>query len=236
MKYAFVDSRIKDIEKFNLEKLDCKVICCPTTNLVYEAICGHPDILMHILNSKDILIHKDMDPSFEVLIKELGFNVIYSSCHLKNSYPGDIILNAINTTTLFLHKLSSTDKTLLKFVEGKKKLNIKQGYSKCSTVILNDNLFITSDKNICETLVNEKKEVLLLPPGDIKLPGLNYGFIGGTCGMIDPHTIVFYGNLKHYKFSPLLLNFLYKNDIKPIFLSDEPLIDRGSIFFVNSPL
>jgi len=74
---------------------------------------------------------------------------------------------------------------------------------------------------------------LLLPPGDIELPGLNYGFIGGSCGLLDEKYLVFYGNLKNYKYGSEVLAFLDKYNITPIYLSDSNLIDRGSIFFLD---
>ena len=51
----------------------------------------------------------------------------------------------------------------------------------------------------------ENIDVLLLPPGDIILPGLNYGFIGGGCGLIEEGLLAFYGHLD---------NYLYRNEVK----------------------
>ncbi len=234
MKYAFVDFRISSLEQSNLEKLGCDVIVCPPSFLLYKAICGHPDILLHFIDSKNIVLHRDIENNFKAKLSDMGFITSLSKSSLCNNYPKDIILNAVNTKDLFVHNLKYTDETLLNSI-SQKKISVNQGYTKCSTVILNDNLFITSDKTIYEALINEKKEVLLLPPGHISLPGLNYGFIGGTCGMFNDNTLVLYGNLNKYYYGELVLDFLYKNNISPIFLNNDTLIDRGSIFFLDSP-
>lgn len=233
MKYAFVDYRISDEEFNNLSKLNCNIIKCEPSNKLYDAICGHPDILIHFIDKSKIIIHKDTSKEFEEMLINLNFEVIRSINSISDKYPNDIILNAINTTSSFIHNLKYTDPVLLKEVVNKKAINVNQGYSKCSTVVINDSAFITSDKSIYSALKSNNYDVLLLEPGNISLPGLNYGFIGGTCGMLDSNTIVFYGSLEKHPQYLEIKNFLSKYEITPIYLSNETLIDRGSIFFTD---
>lgn len=231
LKYAFVDYRISKEEKYNLESLGCTVIVCPPFPLLYEAISGHPDILIHLINNKKIIVHKDIDFNFIQLLKNLNLEVHYSLDSLKATYPYDIILNAVNLKDYFIHNLKFTDKNLLSNLSKKKLINVNQGYTKCSTAVIKNNAIITSDNSIYQALKSEPIDVLLLPAGDILLPGLNYGFIGGTCGRIDDK-IVFYGTLEKYKYGDLVLDFLKKHQMTPFYLSDNPLIDRGSILFL----
>ncbi|EQB90191.1 hypothetical protein J2Z44_001745 [Clostridium punense] len=231
MKYAFVDYRISKEEKYNLESLDCTVIVCPPSPLLYEAISGHPDILIHLINNKNVIVHKDIDLNFIQLLKNLNLEVQYSLNSLKEAYPYDIILNAVNLKDYFIHNLKFTDKNLLNNSSKKKLINVNQGYTKCSTAVIKDDAIITSDNSIYQALKSEPIDVLLLPAGDIILPGLNYGFIGGTCGSIDDK-IVFYGTLEKYKYGDMVLDFLKKHQMTPFYLSDTPLIDRGSILFL----
>lgn len=231
LKYAFVDYRISKEEKSNLESLDCTVIVCPPSPLLYEAISGHPDILIHLLNNKKVIVHKDIDFNFIQLLKNLNLEVHYSIDSLKETYPYDIILNAVNLKDYFIHNLKFTDKNLLNNLGKKKLINVNQGYTKCSTAVIKDNAIITSDNSIYQALKSEPIDVLLLPAGDIILHGLNYGFIGGTCGSIDDK-VVFYGTLEKYKYGDMVLGFLKKHQMTPFYLSDTPLIDRGSILFL----
>jgi len=234
LKYAFVDYRISSEEIFNLTNLNCTIIPCEPSKDLYNAICGHPDILLHFVNDKKIIIHKETSINFEKKLHSLNFEVLRSNNALTSKYPGDIILNAVNTSSFFIHNINYTDKVLLKEVNNKNLITVKQGYTKCSTVVLSDKAFITSDITISNALSTLGCEVLLLPPGDITLPGLDYGFIGGTCGMLDSNTIVFYGNLDRYPHGATIKTFLEKHNISPIYLDDTPLIDRGSIFFLDA--
>lgn len=231
LKYAFVDYRISKEEKYNLESLGCTVITCPPSPLLYEAISGHPDILVHLISNKKVIVHKDIDFNFIQLLENLNLEIHYSLDALKDTYPYDIILNAVNLKDYFIHNLKFTDKNLLNNLSKKKLINVNQGYTKCSTAIIKDNAIITSDTSIYQALKNEPIDVLLLPSGDIILPGLDYGFIGGTCGKVDDK-IVFYGTLEKYKYGDLVLDFLKKHQMIPFYLSDTPLIDRGSILFL----
>ncbi|WP_251860950.1 DUF6873 family GME fold protein [Clostridium sp. Marseille-Q2269] len=233
MKIALVDSRISNEEKDNLEKKNIRVIGCPCSNVLYPAVCGHPDMLLNVIDNKNIVLHKDMNKNFVEYLGTLGINILKSAKSLQDKYPNDIILNALNLENIFMHKLNNTDPNLLSLVKHKKLLNINQGYSKCSTAVVSQNAIITNDLKIGEILKDNDIDILLLPPGDILLPGLDYGFIGGTCGLIDNNALAFYGNLTLYKYGDKVLKFLKKHNVKPVFLSNDKLIDRGSIFCID---
>jgi hypothetical protein len=233
LKYAFVDFRISHEEALTLKNLNCKVILCEPCSSLYPAICGHPDILMHFIDNNNVIIHKDSSLDFEKALKSLNLTVLRSNEFLTNKYPRDIILNAVNTSEFFMHNIKYTDQSLLEKIHHKTLISVSQGYAKCSTAVLSDKAFITSDIDIHKKLNIYGYDVLLLPPGDILLPGLNYGFIGGTCGMLDSKTIVFYGSLDLYSHGDLVKDFLNKHNITPIYLTHSPLIDRGSIFFLD---
>jgi len=234
MKYAIIDFRTTREEKCTLISLGFELLTCPPSKLLYEAVCGHPDMLLHIIDSKTIMVHKDMDENFVEKLKNLNFNVVFSMNNLKDTYPEDIILNSISISNLFIHNLKYTDSNLLNYMNNKVSINVKQGYTKCSTAVISKDAVMTSDKTIARALSNEDIDVLLLPPGDILLPGLNYGFIGGCCGLLDKSSLAFYGDLSYYTFGEKVINFLKKHDVKPIFLRKGKLIDRGSLFIVES--
>ncbi len=232
MKLAFVDYRINDEEEENLSKLQCSIIKCPPSPQLYEAICGHPDILLHLISKNKIIVHKDMDISFIEFLNSINLEVIFTENSLGFKYPSNISLNAINLENHFIHKMKHTDSNLMNELGNKKLVNVNQGYSKCSTAIISSSALITNDKSIYTALKNEPIDILLLPYGDIILPGLNYGFIGGTCGLTE-NNLVFFGSLTKYKYGDLILDFLEKHKVQPIFLSNKALTDRGSIFFLD---
>ena len=128
-----------------------------------------------------------------------------------------------------IHNLKFTDKKILDYCKDKKNIHVKQGYTKCSILPVQEKAIITNDKGIYNTLKNENFDVLLLPFGDIELSGFNYGFIGGVGGMISDNSMAFFGSLDNYIFGNEVKNFLYKYDVKPIYLNNTKLIDRGSL-------
>lgn len=229
MNYVFVSSKITEEEENNLIKLNINPIKVPPNFKLSTAVSDHPDMLLNIIYEKNILVHKDMDKSFTLFLSELGYNIHLSDKILKKEYPEDIILNGLNLKDIFIHRLDKTDPALLRLLGGKRLINSKQGYSKCSVAVLSENAFITSDDNMEKILASEGKKVLKLPYGDIILPGYNYGFIGGCCGLIGKNVMAFYGDLGFYKYGETVLDFLKENKIEANFLRKGKLIDRGSI-------
>ncbi|HCW53318.1 MAG TPA: hypothetical protein DG753_06195 [Clostridium sp.] len=230
--HAFVDYKISLEELKNLDKLNINTICVPKTSKVYEAINGHPDIQLNTLknNSSDqLIIHKDICDDFKKILNKNHIKYILSKSSLSNTYPGDIILNALILDNYFIHTLKHTDENLLKSQESKTLINVPQGYSKCSVLPVRENALITSDKGIVNSLKEYNFDILLIPPEDILLPSLNYGFIGGVGGMITDDRMAFFGELQHYRYGEEVKNFLYKYDVKPVFLRKGKLIDRGSL-------
>lgn len=231
--YAFVDYRITDEEIANLSKLNLEAIKIPKCNKIYDAINGHPDIQMNILRNStniDIIIHKDISEDFRNILEEKRIKYIVSEKSLESSYPYDIILNALILKDYFIHTLAYTDENLFNSQKSKININVPQGYTKCSVLPINEKALITSDKGIYKVLKEYDFDILLLPPGDILLPSLDYGFIGGTGGMISPDKIAFFGELDQYKYGNEIKNFLLKYGVTPIYLRKGKLIDRGSLF------
>lgn len=230
--HCFVDYRITKEELLNLSKLNINPILVPKCSHVYEAINGHPDIQLNILKNNldnQIIIQKDISENFKETLKSNNINYIVSQKSLESKYPKDIILNALILNNYFIHTLKYTDKNLLNSQSAKIHINVPQGYTKCSILPVRDNALITSDKGIFEVLKNYNFDILLLPSGDISLPSLNYGFIGGVGGMISSNKMAFFGDLDSYKWGDEIKKFLYKYDISPIALRKGKLIDRGSL-------
>lgn len=230
--HCFVDYRISAEELNALLQLKLNPILVPKCSKVYEAIDGHPDIQLNILknNSENkIIIQKDIPDSFKKILEANSINYILSKSSLSNTYPYDIILNSLILDNYFIHSLKYTDENLLKSQSLKVHINVPQGYTKCSILPIRENALITSDKGIFNILKNYNFDILLLPPGDILLPNLNYGFIGGVGGMISNNKMAFFGNLDYYKWGNEIKDFLSKYDVVPIYLRNGKLIDRGSL-------
>lgn len=230
--HCFIDYRVTKEELLNLSKLNLNPILVPKCNDVYDAINGHPDIQLNILKNKSsnkIIIQKNISQYFKEVLKANNINYIVSKKSLSNTYPGDIILNSLISENYFIHTLKYSDENLLKSQDSKMHINVPQGYTKCSILPVRDNALITNDKGIFNSLKNFNFDILLIPPGDILLPSLNYGFIGGVGGMISNDKMAFFGDLDSYTWGDEIKIFLFKYDVLPIALRKGKLIDRGSL-------
>lgn len=226
---CFVDYRTTEEEINSLKNLNYDVIKIPKDNNLYEAINGHTDIQLNILNRHTIIVNKNINLSFKELLKTKNINFIESDSTLSFKYPSNISLNAYITDNYLVHNLKFTDKKILDYCKNKKIIHVNQGYTKCSILPLREKAIITNDTGIYNKLKSENFDILLLPFGDIELSGFNYGFIGGVGGMISNDSMAFFGSLDNYAFGNEVKKFLYKYDIKPIYLSNTKLIDRGSL-------
>lgn len=230
--HCFIDYRATKEELNTLHKLNINPILIPKSKDLYEAIDGHTDIQLNLLKNNSeykVIIQKNMPDNFIKILEENHIKYILSKRALSNTYPKDVILNSLVLDKFFIHNLKYTDENLLKSQEAKELINVPQGYTKCSILPINDNALITSDIGIYNVLIKHNFDILLLPPGDILLPSLNYGFIGGVGGMISKDKMAFFGDLDSYKWGDKIKDFLYKYDVSPIYLRKGKLIDRGSL-------
>lgn len=146
-------------------------------------------------------------------------------------YPSDVPLNAkvIGNRVLCNAKyLSESVKRTISSC-GFELINVKQGYAACSTVVINYNALITDDESIYASSKSNGIDCILISKGSVELKGYNYGFIGGTCGMIDKNLIAFTGSINHHTDAELIVNFLNKYNVRYIELTDGPLVDIGGI-------
>ena len=182
----------------------------------------------------DPLISKKIISEMEKKDKHISNFIISGKKQVREKYPGNIGYNAIVLGDTFIHNLKYTDPAVLGEVEKRKlhKINIKQGYSKCSILPVADDAIITSDKGIFKTLSSYGIKVLLIREGGIELKDKPYGFIGGASGSVEGD-ILFFGDVsKHHDFSRIK-NFIEFNGKKVIYFDDLPLEDIGSIITFN---
>ncbi|WP_243120262.1 DUF6873 family GME fold protein [Caloramator sp. E03] len=228
---AIVDGRIpSDIER-ELYKMNIRLIKTKKVQSLYEAISYHPDIMVHHLGGKDIIVAPNIDNSLVYQLENEGFNIIIGKSILYTKYPYDIYYNAARIGKYLVCNERFTDEILLHeiYKRGVKVINVKQGYSKCSICIVDSNSVITFDKGIKKELDKYNINTLLITPGHIKLFNLNYGFIGGSCGNLSKDKIAFFGNLKLHPDHEEIYSFVKKYGRKVINLSENIIIDLGTL-------
>jgi len=129
-----------------------------------------------------------------------------------------------------MHNAKHTDPVILNKAKelGLESIHVKQGYTKCSLVILDDNAAITSDKGLAAALKKYGIDILLITHGHVNLPGFPYGFLGGASGKVDDE-IIFNGNLSAHPDFEKIKDFICQRGLKVTWFEEYPLEDIGSI-------
>lgn len=227
---VIIDGREKFLGE-KLKELRINVVYTEKCYDLYDAISFHPDILMHPAGDGDLIVAPNVSDSFIKKLKCLSINIIIGQTYLKRNYPENIAYNVARIGNKAFHNLKYTDPVLRDVLEkkGVKFINVKQGYTKCNMVVIDDNSFITSDNGIYKTAEKLGFECLLIEPGDIVLSGFDYGFIGGAAGLISRNKLLITGDLKYHRNYEKIIDFLNKKGIEPLYLTFNQIKDIGSI-------
>ncbi len=150
-------------------------------------------------------------------------------------YPENVRLNCLYLGGRLYAKHSATDSAVLDYCRRNDipTVNVNQGYTRCSTLIVADCAAITADKSVEKALKDNGAEVLLISPGHILLEGFDYGFIGGA-GFSDNGTVYFFGNIKKHPDYEKIKVFCEKHHAHiKILCAELPLTDLGGVVIIN---
>ena len=180
---------------------------------LHPSVAAHPDMLMCKLGAA---------PESELVFADLSL--------LTRDYPGDARYNAICLDRYFVHRLDITAPKLLKKASehGLELINVRQGYTKCSSVVVDGKSIITADNGVASAL--EKlpgMDVLRVRPGYVMLPGFATGFIGGASGRIG-NEVWFNGDITAHPDHSAIRSFIEERGLG-IRWFDYELEDVGSL-------
>ncbi|SNT08089.1 hypothetical protein SAMN05446037_10386 [Anaerovirgula multivorans] len=228
---VFVDNRIKqDISK-ELVNRGVEFIKTVPCRELHEAIRFHPDMVIQHLEEKNILVAPNVINYYRPRLEQLGFDVIEGKTYLQSNYPNNIAYNICRVGDFIIHNFKYTDEVFMRYFEnsGLTKIHVKQGYTKCSVAVVNETAMITSDTGIHREVLKFGIDSLLIDTGDISLPKLDYGFIGGTCGYLNKKDLAFFGNPQYHKDYENILLFLKKYNKNIVSLNNQQLQDYGTL-------
>lgn len=187
----------------------------------------HADMLSFHLGGNKFVIDSQQTKLIEALHQQ-GACVFKTAKPIKGKYPNDIGLNFIVAGECLYGKIGFCDEVLLCELSEYKKCDCKQGYCKCSVLIVDKNAFITDDKSIFDIASKNGVDCLLISKGDVTLPGHEYGFIGGASAKISKDEILFFGDITKHKDYKKIAEFISKHGCKIISLNF-PLTDFGGM-------
>ena len=225
MNRCIINTEDKEITEF-LTELGYECIPVIPSDRVSEPISAHSDVLYRKLNNDTIMGSSCQNGNLQ-LLKSLGYTVIECD-KLSPGYTTESYLNFIindnhvirnNKTAINLEDIYTRDKKII---------DVKQGYTSCSTIQVTENAYITDDENIHNTLISNGLDCLKIKKGDIELTGYNYGFIGGASVKLNEDSILFFGNINDTTDKNNVIEFLNKYNIEAVFIEGKKLKDIGS--------
>ncbi len=196
-------------------------------------VSSHADMLLCVIDGEVFCYYDYYSQNISLFeaIKSLGYNVRFVSNECGNKYPNDISLNVLIIGKKLFCNEKNTAVEIKKYAKekGYDIINVRQGYSACSTLVLNEKTAVTADIGMRNALEKEGIEVLFISSNDgIKLEGYNCGFIGG-CGVVVDDKIYFFGSIKQlFDFDNIKL-FAEKNQLSIFEIIPEDVCDFGGV-------
>lgn len=214
MNKIYISKEANKILTDHLESQGCQLEYISSRGIVDPAISNHPDIFLCKMGACDGA------PIYFAEQDDLGWD-----------YPLDVAFNAACTGKYFIHNLSYTNEKLLLAAKemGLTLINVRQGYTKCSIVVVSENAIITYDEGIVRACSKYPElEVLQVSPGFVRLDGYDTGFIGGSSGRVG-NEVIFNGDLFAHPDFQRIVTFIEKRGLICRWFPDYKLTDIGSI-------
>lgn len=234
-----------------LKKRGVECFEIPSNPLLSEPVSSHADCMLIQLGRKTFVADESITENLKIFLNSrTGKNNIVNNLtnragefeikteRVKSPYPNDIKLNVKVIGNSILCNTRFISKHITDFAKnnGYQLIHTNQGYSACSSVLLNNSTVLTDDESIYDACNRTEIFATMIGKGQIKLKGLNYGFIGGCCGFIDKNLLAFTGRLDSLNDCNIILNMLKANEIEYIELTDDVMTDIGGIIPVTEEL
>ncbi len=225
----FIDKRAPETARQTLRKYG-EVVEFSTKGIVYEAISGHPDIFM-CQTPETVVVAPNIPAEFLAVLDNNHINFVFGKNPVGIKYPETAIYNAVVTEKYLVHNITFSDPVILNVEEKKQIIPVKQAYTRCNLLFLNENAAITSDKGIEKQLAAFGVRTLFVDPAGVELPGFKHGFFGGACGLSENQVFII-GKLSHHHQGNQIVDFIKKEGFTITELYDGQLFDGGGIFLL----
>ena len=225
MNRCIINTEDKETTEF-LTELGYECIPVIPSDRVSGPVSAHSDVLYRKLNKNTIMISGCQNRNLQ-LLKLWGYTVIKCD-ELSPGYTTESYLNFIINDSFIIRNHKTAIELDNSYITNKKIIDVKQGYTSCSTIQVTENAYITDDENIYGTLIMYGIDCLKIKKGDIELCGYNYGFIGGASVKLKEDSILFFGNINDTTDKNNVIEFLNKYNIEAVFIEGKKLKDIGS--------
>ncbi|MDF2866232.1 MAG: hypothetical protein K0R72_1050 [Clostridia bacterium] len=233
---VIIDERVNtEIKKYFLE-LGYEIIKIKKHDNIYSEISSHTDIFCLKLGNTVIY---EKDAVSDMLYNKYDY---FHGDNVENIYPKTAAYNVCVIDNFVIHNFKITDKKILEKLNEMKYtfIDVKQGYSRCSILPLDNRCCITSDKGIYNKLIQNDFDVLYVDSSELDIKLFNEdgtysnmsGFIGG-CSCVLNDTVIFFGDVDKLKCKEKLINYINSRGYKIKDFKKMDVIDYGSCIFLD---
>lgn len=232
MKYAVIDKTMDKAMKNIIAEQGYILVETIICENIQESLKYHPDMQICRIDKQTIVVEPSCYSYYRDIFHNTDINVIKGKTVLTAKYPSDIAYNVLVSELYAFHNFKYTDKIILEELSKRniKLLNINQGYSKCSIMLLPNGKLITEDQGISKTSMKYGIDIFNITNREVELSGYDCGFIGGASSQ-GGELIFLTGSLSNHSYGNLLKEYI--SDIKTIELSNKKLYDYGSIIILG---
>lgn len=215
-----------------LDKYGIRVICLPGNKRVDERLSSHADLSVFHAGGERIWLAphlKNSDFAHELAV--LGAHIEFAAIEQCPAYPGDAQLNIAALANAFIYAPKVSYSPIVDYLTnncGFSAIASRQGYAKCSVLVVDEHSIITQDRGIVRTARAASLDVLEISPGYVSLDGFEYGFLGGAGFKLSDDTLAFTGMLDAHPDKARILGFLSARGIRVVYLTSQPVFDTGS--------
>lgn len=193
-------------------------------DFVDERLSGHCDLMAAHLGNNVLAVHKSAVADCENIH---NIELIKIPVPTKPEYPHDAALNFCVVGDKLIYNPKAADASVI----DRLRLNLlacRQGYTKCSVCVVDEDSIITTDNKIAQIAMSTGMSVLYVKEDLAALDGFEHGFIGGASFKISRNEMAFTGVINDADEKRRIESFLNKRGINAVYLTSERLFDIGS--------
>lgn len=218
------------------------VISVPSATGLATPVASHPDMLFFCGFGQFFVRSEHFSADKRILdianeISAHGYEISPTSDISSVVYPSDVAFNCfVIPQTALIGKADYISGAIKRSatLANLPVIDTKQGYSKCSTVLLpgadrTDSLVISADPSIIKSVSECAVHTAKVTYGHVSLPGYDTGFIGGASFSAN-NTLYFLGDVSRHPDFKLIVSNANAFGREVVSLSDEPLFDAGCIY------
>lgn len=214
-----------------VKKIGINVLPMPDNPYVDVRLSGHADLsVLHLGGNRLLLAPYLKRSSFSQQLEDRGFDIRFADIEQSALYPNDAQMNVCILGNKVIYNPQTGSDAIVKYLtigNGAIQVSSRQGYSRCSVCVVNDNAIITADEGICRSAEAHGVDVLKIRPGYIDLPGFDYGFIGGASFKLSDTKLAFTGGLDKHPDAERIIEFASLHNIDIVYITDKPAFDIG---------